>query len=746
MDSMITRRITRRHMVQRSLALGSSTLVLTACGSSDDGGLSSLVDSVVGPLGKAAPENSRAPTPTPTPTFSWKPLRIGAGGWLTGIDIAADGTKVIRTDTSGAYRWSDAKAQWVPLLTTKTMPTGTYGFGGAYEIAVAHSNSSRIYVLVDGSLFRSDNGGTAFTRTALTGLNTPASDNYRGLGRKMSVDPRNPDFIVLGTAADGAYTSTDGGATWRSRTEIAKAQSGAGMRVAFDPSAGASARVFVASQGVGVYVSTDGGGTFTLTPGGPVNVQHMVVDQGGTLWATEGQDGNNLRKFASGSWSAVSAQGGSWCTIAVDPANVNHLVLGTSGGSLAQSLDHGATWSYQAAGSRTATDIPWLAWTNESYMTNGEMCFDPSASNKLFFAEGIGVWTTSPTGGAFTWTSQSRGIEQLVSNQLVAPPGGAPLYLAWDRPIFRLDDPNTYPKTHGPGNADEIVMGWGADYAPDDPKTIVALINWSSWPSALDRSGISTDGGITWTPFGSIPAEIPAGKIGGSIAAGSRTNFMILPSNNGTPWYTKDGGKNWARSNVPGVPQSGETGWGWGYFFHRYALVADRVALNTFYLYNYAGASAGVYRSTDGGENFTRVFTGEVADWSSFNARLYTVPGKQGHLFFTSGQQSSAYPAFMRSTDGGATWQQVPNVAQVYAAGFGAPASGQTYPSIYIAGYFYGKFSIYRSDNNAVDWTDLGAAPNDNGDTITTISGDPSTYGKVYVGFSGSGGAYGSIS
>lgn len=745
----------RRVFVRRSLALGGSTLVLSGCGSADaKAGAAAVMKALVGTESVTALPVA-TPTPTPTPTFKWKPLRIGAGGWLTSIDIAADGTKVIRTDTSGAYIWSDATAEWTQLLTTATMPTGEWGhnlaFQGVYEICVAHSSSSRIYVLVNASLYRSDNRGASFTKTSLTGLYTPPNDDFRYLGRKMAVDPKNPNIVVLGSFGDGIVITTDGGATSRTCADVPKPQSASGARIAFDPSSdvrgGATQRLFVSSQGNGVYVSNDGGVTFSLTPGGPLNVQHMVCDQQGVLWATDGVGQNNVRKFANGAWTAVSAQG-VFKTIAVDPANAAHIVIGNMGGSIAQSFDRGATWTNAIAGQRVATDIPWLAWTNEGFMSSGEIAFDPSASNKLYFSEGIGVWWTNPpaSGGSYSWTSQSRGIEQLVTTEIVAPPGGAPLYLAWDRPIFKVDNPDVYPQTHGPGNADSIVMGWSADYAPEDPKTIVALMNWFN----VERSGISTDGGTTWRQFGSIPAAITNGTIAGSIAAGSRTNFMILPSDNGTPWFTKDAGQTWRQSQVPGVPLTGETGWGWAYYFRRFTVAADRVAPNTFYLYNYLGTAAGLYRSTDGGETFTRVFAGPIGTWTTFHAKLYAVPGKQGHLFFTAGEQGgTTHPgsvAFQRSVDGGATWQVIPNIWEVSAFGFGKAAPGQTYPAIYMAGYINNTYSIWRSDDNAATWVDLGAIPLNSGDSVVTIAGDMSTYGKVYIGFSGSGGAYGLIS
>ncbi len=38
---------------------------------------------------------------TPPPVTGWQTLKIGAGGQLTGIDIASDGTMVVRADTYG---------------------------------------------------------------------------------------------------------------------------------------------------------------------------------------------------------------------------------------------------------------------------------------------------------------------------------------------------------------------------------------------------------------------------------------------------------------------------------------------------------------------------------------------------------------------------------------------------------------------------------------------------------------------
>jgi hypothetical protein len=85
------------------------------------------------------------------------------------------------------------------------------------------------------------------------------------------------------------------------------------------------------------------------------------------------------------------------------------------------------------------------------------------------------------------------------------------------------------------------------------------------------------------------------------------------------------------------------------------------------------------------------------------------------------------------------TWTTVANVTEPYCIGFGAAAPGQTYPAIYMVGSVNGVFGIWQSINEAQSWNLIGTAPGGSLDTIKTITGDPNVFGKVYVGFAGSG-------
>ena len=692
----------------------------------------------------------------------WAPLKIGAGGFITGINIASDGTKVVRTDTYGAYVWDVETARWRQVLTTQSMPVLDVvrdAGKGVYEIAIAPSQTSRLYMLFNGYVYRSDNSGHKWSRTGfrqVSGIDPNASTKL--FGRYMAVDPANPDIVYVGTPSNGLWTTDNGGASWSRVGGIAPASSsgltqGGGHLIAFDPSSialgGKTQGIYVTSYGTGVYHSSDGGAGWQLTAGTPTTHQHLFVDQKGKVYLTDNSNGtNNVSMWNGKSWSQFPI-GNRGHSIAVDPVNTSRIVIGIDSGDLIISTNGGADWAGPTFthATKTAVDVPWLGWTNETYMSNGDMAFDPSGKNVLYFANGIGVWHCTPPSSNATvpWISQNAGIEQLVGNLVVAPPAGKPIALAWDRPVFYINDPSTYPSTHGPDNAHAIIMGWSADWASTSPATIVGILNW--W--GTDVSGVSKDGGQTWTPFAALPGQVPE-KIAGGIAAASPTNFVWVPSNNANPWFTTDGGASWLEIGIPGVPSSGETGWGFAYYLDRQIVAADRGRADTFYLYNYGPsnrpAAAGLYRSTDKGATWTHIFSGEISPLSGFNTLLKSVPGQAGHLFFSSGPQSGAKPPantpFMRSTDGGVTWVPVGDFKEVHSFGFGAAYPGQSYPTIFAAGYNNGLWGIWQSLDDASSWTMIGDFPLGSFDQIKSVEGDKDRFGTVYIAFGGSGFAY----
>jgi hypothetical protein len=692
---------------------------------------------------------------------TWRPLRVGGGGFLTGIDISSDGsTRLVRADTYGAYIWHAPTSEWIQLVTSSSMPASDVKVdsnAGVYEIRVAPSEPNRLYMAYRGYIYRSDDRGNRWIRTAFAQVAMDANDQFRTIGQKMAVDPANPDVVYVGTPQDGLFVTKNGGATWQLVDAIPKSgKTSKGYPgisgIVFDPSSGVSGSttkvVYLSSFGNGTYLTTDAGTSWTHLDGGPNSVDHAKIASDGCYYVV-GNEWSSVWRYHSGVWTNITpdAKQG-WDTVVTDPFDANHVIAVRSGGYLDISHDKGATWGgiiWGPAGRnyRVAQDVPWLAWTKEIFMSVGDMLLDPIKPSRLWFAEGIGVWysdlpDTAVSPQSISFASLSAGIEQLVANQILAPPGGKPLLASWDRAVFYIDNPDVYPASHGPTGDDPIVMGWSLDYAAATPAFVAGLFNW--W--GLERSAYSTNGGRSWSAFTTYPPAVERGKIGGSIAVSTPTNIVWAPSNNSVAYFTKDGGMTWNEISIPGIPSVGETGWGWGYFLRRRIVAADRVSAGCFYMYNYL---KGLYRSTDAGTNWELVHHGQIAPFSGFNAELRAVPDHSGHLFFSSGPQTvPSHPAdnpFMGSIDGGRIWSAIPGVLEVRAFGFGKPLAN--YPTIYIVGWVNRIYGIWRSSDNAHSWTRIGEFPMGSLDNVTTIEGDKNVAGLVYVGFSGSGYAYG---
>jgi len=675
---------------------------------------------------------------------AWQTLDIGAGGYLTGMDIAPDDTMVVRTDTYGAYIWTGT--QWQQLVTSTSLPAGDaapYDGQGVYEIRIA-ADSTTMYMEFGGNVYRSDNKGVSWTQTSFAHVVENPDDAYRMDGQKMAIDPNNPNVVYVGTPQNGMFVTTDGGVDWQNVNSVPVSTKDNNnifpgiTGIAFDPTSGLiggkTKTVYAASFGNGVYQSTDAGNSWVKLVGGPADVEYAVVSVTGTYYALA--DGNNeLWSYANGTWTELLS--GHIFSIAVDPFNPEKIVAVGNNARSDISLDGGATWSGWINGQLSASDIPWLN-TTAPYLAPSGIVFDQLIPNKLWASGQAGFWYANvPQNSApIVWHSQSVGIEQLVANEIIVPPGGKPVLASWDRAFFYVSDPDAYPSTFGPVNSPTIVAGWSLDYASSNPNFVVGIAEWHG----LEESGYSLDGGQTWTIFPTFPT-FGGQPQGGSIAASSPTDILWAPDRGLQPYYTLNGGLSWNPVSLPGV-----TDWK---TFDPYAdqrtVTADRVQPNTFYLY-YAGH--GFYKSVDGSVTWTLVSQPSFTPtWDTQDTDLQSVPGEAGNLFFTHGPQPGALnqplnEGFYQSTDGGVTWSAIPNVLEVETFGFGAPEDLGGYPAIYIVGWVNNVYGIWQSNDEAKSWTQIGVSPLDSFDTIKTISGDPDQYDQVYIGFNGSGYAY----
>ena len=73
-------------------------------------------------------------------------------------------------------------------------------------------------------------------------------------------------------------------------------------------------------------------------------------------------------------------------------------------------------------------------------------------------------------------------------------------------------------------------------------------------------SASSIDGGRTWTPFASYGNGHPTELVYGNIAVSSSnpSNIVWLPTFNGAPHFTTDGGATWTPVRLPGTEDQDE--------------------------------------------------------------------------------------------------------------------------------------------------------------------------------------------
>jgi autotransporter-associated beta strand protein len=211
------------------------------------------------------------------------------------------------------------------------------------------------------------------------------------------------------------------------------------------------------------------------------------------------------------------------------------------------------------------------------------------------------------------------------------------------------------------------------------------------------------------------------------------------------PHYSNDRGVTWTPCS--GLPAN--VNWLLGKSFPSYLiqqLTADRVN-GTFYiehLYSNTGSPAPklIYKSTDGGANWT--YAGSIpygpGNYTNnvWRTQIVAAPAA-GHVWVTDdGISDVTKGGLWKSTNGGTTTAQLPNISGVRVVSFGKPPAGSpSLYSTYFMGYYGGVKGIYRSDDYGSSWVALPALPSDV--SIECIAGDRQVHGSVFFGTGGRG-------
>jgi photosystem II stability/assembly factor-like uncharacterized protein len=683
---------------------------------------------------------SAQPQTAKSGSYKWKNAQVVGGGYVTGLvfNQKEKGLLYARTDMGGAYRWNVAAEKWIPL--TDWIGEKDWNLLGIDAVATDPVAPKRLYLMAgtytndwagNGAILRSTDRGRTFKRTNLP-FKVGSNEDGRGAGERLVVDPANHRTLLLGSRKNGLWRSTDYGVTWRQVSSFPVkdgASSGGGISfVTYGKAGSKTIYVGVNDTSTSLYRSTDGGRTWQAVSGQPTGQlpQHGVLSRDGSLYLTytnalgpNGVTAGSVWKYAPkrGAWKNVSpSQGGyGFSGLAVDPRKPSTVMVTTLDrwwpeDEIYRSTNGGATWKALAAKSkRSAAAAPYVGTKTGHWMT--ALAIDPFNSGHVLYGTGNGIWrsknvTANDSGGTSHWAPGARGLEETSLLDAIAPPGGAKVVTAMgDQGGFRHDSLTKVPS--GRLKNPMMTNSTDIDFAQSKPSMMVRVGHGGDQDGAY-----STDGGRTWKGFKSEPV---ASANDGHVALAADGSTIVWTEAGQAPYRSTDKGSNWSRVSGLGTDA---------------VVVADRSSAKTFY--SLSGGT--LYASTDGGATFTARAGNLPA------GRLAAVPGIAGDLWIAGGDKG-----LLHSTDGGRRFTTLKSVQSASALGFGKAKPGASYQALYLIGTVKDVTGVFRSTDKGATWLRVNDDAHQWGaiGSVGVITGDPDTYGRVYVGTNGRGLQYG---
>jgi photosystem II stability/assembly factor-like uncharacterized protein len=561
--------------------------------------------------------------------LSW-PVDRGRG-WA-GIESLAD----VRTGglrrPSASTRWSGLRVAVLASIAIVLVASAAIGgFVAVRNLARPHfvlAITDDNVVGTGGQTTGSSTGSGYWERLPLTIPGVPIDT--------LIMDPSNPSVLYARTAA-GLFESSDGAASWH-QTLSFSAFVGQVFAVAFDPASPST-----------VYMIA------LLSGDSPWPTQLLRSDDGGVTW-THLTDASTPKP--SGWFAAI------WFDAASTPSTV--FMWGNNGSGddgWYRSTDRGETWTgpteeeadqaitirhlpaaaqqaldaFLVSFSGTVTDadtgaVVGVVPGNNGVMSGaptgtaaGSVIVDPDQPSTFYAPTMNGVYKSTDSGRSWRKAGTDPG-NPAVGSVLVDPRTPSTLYAGTSDGIFQSTD----------GGAGWTLIREGAGcvgLAPSNPSRLYA---WTT--TGLVRSD---DGGEKWS-----------GLTGEGLGGPPESALLSVAADNPDVVFATPKGPASLTGSEGGLSRSTDGGNTWSEVLERATLVvADPKTPSTLF----AAASSRVFKSTDIGATWTVV---SPRQWVDEVVDIAVDPHNPSNVYAVQCSDAGAY-SVSRSVDGGATWQKV---------------------------------------------------------------------------------------
>jgi photosystem II stability/assembly factor-like uncharacterized protein len=321
------------------------------------------------------------------------------------------------------------------------------------------------------------------------------------------------------------------------------------------------------------------------------------------------------------------------------------------------------------------------------------------------------------TDGGSSWSGASRGITCAEVGSLVVDPSDpANLYAATPVGIFKSTDSGaTWTRILEGGAGADDSGGWWASgsvvVAPSSPETVYARTTLGLFRSS--------DGGANWTelPGTGLSANGPLDGINSPVvlvsAADPQVVFITERGEDSSALYrSTDGGQTWSR-------------------VHDGAALLEQDPTDPSTVYAFRGQEVLVSRSTDAGATWADV--GPPEGWLGSLTGIACAPGTPTALYLA--QRDSTSPGastVFRSADGGATWEdaRLGVGLDFYSLLFPADDPDVIYATTRSATIDQWQTAVLRSADGGATWQNISGRLANAAVTLVAAPGSP---GSVYA-------------